>query len=224
MAIDLIATPSLETGDNLSRNEFLAIWEQTPDIKFAELIGGIVYMPSPLRKEHARGDRRISGWLCVYEAHTPGCDGGANVTSLIGEDCPQPDNYLAILEECGGASWGKKYLEGAPELIAETSFTSASIDLHQKFDLYEKAGVQEYLVVLLKKKEIRWHRLVKGKYKKMSPDAHGIWRSRIFPGLWLDNKAFFANDMAKVLATLQEGLASAEHERFVAELAQRKRR
>ena len=224
MAIDLIATPSLETGDNLSRDEFLAIWEQLPDIKFAELIGGIVYMPSPLRKEHARGDRRILAWLGVYEAHTPGCDGGANVTSLIGEDCPQPDNYLAILEEYGGASWGEKYLEGAPELIAETSFSSASIDLHQKFELYEKAGVQEYLVVLLKKKEIRWHRLVKGKYKKMSADTGGILRSRIFPGLWLDGKAFFANDMAKVLATLQEGLASPEHERFIAELARRKRK
>ena len=40
MAIN-IATPSLETGDNLSREEFLAIWEQLPDIKFAELIGGL---------------------------------------------------------------------------------------------------------------------------------------------------------------------------------------
>lgn len=224
MASDLTSTPSLETGDNLSREEFLAIWEQLPDIKFAELIGGIVYMPSPLRKEHARGDRRISVWLGTYEALTPGCDGGANVTSLIGEDCPQPDNYLAILEECGGKSWGKKYLEGAPELIVETSFTSASIDLHQKFNLYEQAGVQEYLVVLLKKKELRWHRLVKGKYKAMSADAQGIWRSRIFPGLWLDSEAFFADDMPKVLATLQAGIASAEHGTFVAELARRKRK
>lgn len=223
MATDLTATPSLEAGDNLSRDEFLAIWEQLPELKFAELIGGIVYMPSPLRKEHGRGDRRISVWLGVYEAHTPGCDGGANVTSLIGADCVQPDNYLAILRECGGKSWGEKYLQGAPELIAETSFTSASIDMHQKFALYERAGVQEYLVLLLHNKEIRWHRLVRGKYKKTSADASGIWRSRVFPGLWLDSQAFFADDMATVLATLQEGIASAEHERFVADLAQRKR-
>jgi len=89
--------------------------------------------------------------------------------------------------------------------------------------LYEKAGVQEYLVLLLKKQEIRWHRLVRGKYKRC-PDTHGIWRSRVFPGLWLDSEAFFANSMAKVLATLQEGIASDEHQRFVAELAKRKRK
>ncbi len=171
MALEL-ETPSLDAGDNLTRDRFLAIWEQMPDIKFAELIGGIVYMPSPLRIEHGSGDRRISTWLGVYEAHTPVCGGGSNVTALIGKDCVQPDDYLAILEEYGGNSWGKKYLKGSPELIAEISFTSASIDLHQKLDVYQNAGVQEYLVVLLKKKEIRWHRLVRGKYKRM------VWTTR----------------------------------------------
>ena len=79
MALEL-ETPSLDAGDNLTRDRFLAIWEQMPDIKFAELIGGIVYMPSPLRIEHGSGDRRISTWLGVYEAHTPVCGGGSNVT------------------------------------------------------------------------------------------------------------------------------------------------
>jgi hypothetical protein len=95
-----IKTPSLETGDNLSRGDFLASWEQLPDVRFAELINGIVYL---------------------------------------------------------------------------------------------------------------------------RPDSAGIFRSRVFPGLCLSSKAFFKNDMAKVLATLQEGLASTEHQRFVAELAERKR-
>src|SRR5256885_1617187 len=102
MATDLSATPTLETGDNLSRAEFLRIWEQLPHIKRAELIGGIVYMPSPQRVEHGQMDRFISGWLCTYQAHTPGCDGGDNTTSLLGDDCAQPDGYLAILPECGG--------------------------------------------------------------------------------------------------------------------------
>jgi hypothetical protein len=46
---------------------------------------------------------------------------------------------------------------------------------------------------------------------------------RLFPGLWLDSKALFKDDMAKVLAKLQEGIASDEHQRFVDELARRKR-
>jgi Uma2 family endonuclease len=224
MATDLSTTPTLETGDNLTRAEFLRIWEKLPHIKRAELIGGIVYMPSPQWKEHSNADRHVSAWLGVYEAFTPGCEGGNNATSLIGEECMQPDGYLALLPECGGKSWGRKYVEGAPELISEISFSTASIDLHQKLDVYEKAGVQEYLVVLLKKNKIRWHRLVKGKYQLLRPDAAGVYRSRVFPGLWLDSKALFMNEPARVLAKLQEGLESPEHARFVDELAARRTR
>lgn len=221
MATD-ISAPSLETGDHLTREEFLNIWEQLPHIKRAELIGGIVYMPTAQRKPHSKMDRRISTWLGVYELNTPGCEGGDNATSLLGEDCPQPDHYLAILAEFGGASWGDEYLEGSPELLVEISHSSVSVDLHEKFDLYEKAGVQEYLVVMLKKREIRWHRLVKGAYRRMSADSNGVHRSRVFPGLWLDSAALFKNDLAKLLATLQKGIDSDEHQRFVAKLAARK--
>lgn len=223
MATELSIEPSLSTGDHLTRDEFLSIWEQLPDVKRAELIGGVVYMPSPLRKNHGNTDLRIAAWIGYYLAFTPGCEGGSNKTSLIGEDCPQPDDYLAILPECGGNSWGEKYVEGSPELIAEVSLSSVSIDLHEKYDLYERERIQEYLVVIVKRNEIRWHRLVKGKYKLITPDAHGIYRSVVFPGLWLDNKALFAHDMAKVIGTLQKGIDSDEHQRFVADLERRKR-
>ena len=223
MATDLLEAPSLDTGDHLSRDEFLRIWECLPHIQRAELIGGIVYMPSPLWKPHGKMDRRISTWLGVYESNTPGCEGGSNTSSLIGEDCPQPDDYLAILPECGGASWGTKYVEGSPEFVAEVSNSSVSVDLYEKFDLYQNARVQEYLVVLLKKREIRWHRLAKGKYKAIAPTAEGVYRSRVFPGLWLDSLALFSDDLAQVLATLEKGVASDEHQQFVEELAKRKR-
>jgi hypothetical protein len=35
-------------GDQLTREEFLRRWEAHPRIKLAELIGGTVYMPSPV--------------------------------------------------------------------------------------------------------------------------------------------------------------------------------
>jgi len=228
MATDISENPpgalSLETGDNLTREEFLSIWEQLPHINRAELIGGVVYMPSPVSKNHGRMDRRLSTWLGVYLAHTPGCDGGDNTTSLIGEDAVQPDSYLAILPECGGSSRGEKYVEGAPEFIGEISYSSVSLDLHQKLDLYEREGVREYLVVLLKSREIRWHRLTRGKFRLMPSDVAGVYRSRVFPGLWLDGPALLDCDMAKVLAKLDEGIASEEHQRFVVELAARKKR
>jgi Uma2 family endonuclease len=223
MATDLSETPPLQNGERLTRDEFLRIWKQLPHVKRAELIGGIVYMPSPQRREHSKMDRRVSTWLGVYMAATPGTDGGNNATSFIGDDCPQPDDYLAILPEYGGKSWGEEYLEGSPEFLAEISFSSGSIDLHEKHDLYQQAGIQEYLVVLIKKREIRWHQLVKGQYELIPLDADGVLRSRVFPGLWLDGPALLDYDMAKVLAKLQEGIASAEHQQFVAELAARKK-
>ena len=216
--------PTLETGDNLTRDEFLRIWDQLPHIKRAELIGGVVYMPAALGTDHGGDDFNLTTWLGVYRAATPGCVGGSDVTCIFLGDCPQPDVNLRVVTEYGGKSWVEdQRIHGSPELLVEVCNTTESMDLHQKFELYREARVQEYLVVIVKKKQVRWHRLVKGDYRLISPDAAGVYRSVVFPGLWLDSKALFKDDLARVLATLQKGIDSDEHPRFVAKLAARKR-
>ena len=70
--------------------------------------------------------------------------------------------------------------------------------------------------------EIRWHILVNGRYQLLPPDADGIWRSRAFPGLWLDGAALLKRDMPRVLAVLQSGLALPEHQAFVKQLAEKR--
>ena len=180
-------------------------------------------MPSPVSVDHGEADIDVGAWLAVYKAGTPGTAAGHNTTSFLLDDVPQPDVYLRILPEFGGTSWVEdKYLHGIPELLTEVSRSSASYDLHLKLDLYEAAKIPEYLVVLLFEQEIRWHVLVGDRYEHMTPDADGLWRSRIFPGLWLDGKALQSGDLGQVLARLQEGLQSPEHQRFVAELMGRK--
>src|SRR5262245_3988144 len=62
----------LVPGDKLSREEFLRRWEAMPHVKFAELIGGIVYMPSPLSRDHGTTDIHADTWLGTYAAFTPG--------------------------------------------------------------------------------------------------------------------------------------------------------
>ena len=216
--------PPLINGDHLDQKTFHERYEAMPDVR-AELIGGIVYMPSPLSTNHGETDFDVTAWLGFYKAMTPGCLGGSNTTSYILDDCPQPDVNLRIAPECGGRSYIEdKYVAGSPEMLTEVCLSSESIDLNQKRDLYEEAKVQEYLVVIVKRKQIRWHRLVRGKYRLLAPDADGIYRSHVFPGLWLDEAALFKGDMAKVLATLQEGIASDPHQRFVEDLARRKRK
>jgi len=213
--------PPLVAGDYLTRDEFLRRWEAMPELKRAELIQGVVYMPSPLGFEHGDTDHHVGTWIGVYEASTPGCRGSANATWIMGrKNVPQPDKSLRILPEYGGISHIEGlYIAGPAEFLAETCLSSTAYDLHQKLKVYEKKGVNEYLAVLIQEQEVRWHRLVDGAFQIMPPSADGIYRSHVFPGLWLDPAALLAGNLTRVLAVLQEGLNSPEHKQFVDTLA-----
>jgi Uma2 family endonuclease len=214
--------PVLAQGQRLTRDEFLRRWEAMPDLKRAELIKGIVRMPSPVSTDHGDQDFNIGTWLGYYSAMTPGTQGNKSSTILMLGDAPQPDSHLRIVSKAGGRSKRKgKYLEGALELIAEVSRSTADYDLDDKLELYQKAGVLEYLVILVEEQEIRWFYRHGKTFRLMPAPADGLWKSRAFPGLWLDGSAFLAGNMPKVLATLQEGLQSPEHAAFAAKLAAR---
>jgi hypothetical protein len=49
-----------------------------------------------------------------------------------------------------------------------------------------------------------------------------VWKSRIFAGLWLDGPALLARDSARLLATVQQGLATKEHAAFVRRLQEKR--
>ena len=58
-------------------------------------------------------------------------------------------------------------------------------------------------------------------YEAIAADADGIVRSRVFPGLWLHSNAFWTNDMATVLAVLQQGVTSTDYHTFRQQLIRR---
>jgi Uma2 family endonuclease len=222
MSIAKHASKPLHPGLRLTRSEFLRRWEALPEIKFAELIDGVVYMPSPQTTDHGRVQNDVGSWLGVYRANTPGCDSGSQSTWLMLQSAPQPDLYLWILPEHGGQSGIQgKYHTGAPELAAEICLTSAAYDLGVKKALYQKARVREYVAFLVEEQEIRWHRLVRGAFELCPPTSRGIYRSTVFPGLWLDRRALWKHDLARVLRTLQRGLDSSAHRAFVQALGAR---
>ena len=84
--ISVAPTPSrghapLCPGDRLSRAEFERRYEGHPEVKKAELIEGVVHMPTPVRfEEHAVPHGEIVGWLGAYRAATPGVLLGDNAT------------------------------------------------------------------------------------------------------------------------------------------------
>lgn len=215
--------PPLEGGDRLSRHEFERRYQAT-DIKKAELIEGVVYVPSPVRsKSHGKPHGRLITWLGVYEAATPGTDLNDNATVRLDLDNePQPDALLRI--ETGGQSriTEDDYIEGAPEFIAEVAASSAAYDLHDKKRAYRRNGVQEYLVWQVFNQKIDWFCLQEGEYVLLQPGVNGIIQSQVFPGLWLMVDALLSGNMASVLSILQEGINSPEHARFVEQLSEQK--
>ena len=140
----------LENGDRLTRGEFERRYAARPDLKKAELIEGVVYMPSPVRaSSHAEPHAVILWWLGTYSASTPGVQVADNATVRLDLDNePQPDALVRIDEEAGGRSRisTDDYVEGAPELIVEIAASSAALDLHDKLRAYRRNGVQEYVV------------------------------------------------------------------------------
>ena len=180
-------------------------------------------MPSPVRqRRHGQPHAHLIAWLVTYVTTTPGIEaGGDSTVRLDDENEPQPDALLFIDPARGGQARvdDDDYVAGAPELAAEVSASTVSFDLHTKLNVYRRFGVREYVVWRVLNGEIDWFILRQGQYDRLAPDAQGILKSEVFPGLWLDPAALVGGDMARVLAVLQQGVASPEHAAFVARLA-----
>ena len=212
--------PPLIAGQMLDRATFHERYEVMPSNVRFELVGGVVYMPSPLGIEHGETERDLSYWLGHYQRFTKGVR-GANGTTTLFDDFgePQPDLQLRIREECGGQSRIEKgYVVGPPELVVEISKSTLKYDLGPKRSDYERAGVCEYLCVGLDRQEIYWFFLCNGRFEEFGVNERGIFCSKVFPGLWLDPNAFFTEDVEGLIATLDRGLATPEHAAFADQL------
>ncbi len=217
--------PSLSNGDRLTRHEFERRYESMPRLKKAELINGVVYTQPSVSANHAKAHGFIVCWLGNYCAATPGVRSGDNATVRLDMDNEvQPDALLQLEPTAGGKSKISEddYLEGAPELVIEIAASSASIDLHDKLKVYRRNGVQEYIVWQVYDKRVDWFELQDGEYLPLARDEEsGAHKSKVFPGLYLSAKALLDGDLAGVLAELQKGLASPDHEKFVRRLKEK---
>jgi Uma2 family endonuclease len=214
--------PPLENGDRLTRLEFERRYEAMPRVKKAELVEGIVYMASPLRFEsHGKPHSAMMTWLGTYWVATPGTLLGDNTTVRFDENNEhQPDAVLFLPPTSGGkvVITEDDYLQGTPELIVEIAASTASYDFYVKRRVYERQGVQEYIVWRVYDQQIDWFRLQGDGYVSRSPNEFGLIYSQVFPGLVLAVSALLAGEYAQVLAELQKGLQSPEHQDFVKQL------
>jgi Putative restriction endonuclease len=124
--------PPLEAGDHLDQATFHARYEAMPPDFRAELIGGVVFVPSPLRLDHGVSHALVMGWMIHYSIATPGTQVWDNTTAILGDSSElQPDAALIIEPERGGQTSISEdgYAIGPPELIVEVASSSESIDL-----------------------------------------------------------------------------------------------
>ena len=219
-----VPPPPLKHGERLTRDEFERRYEAMPQLKKAELIEGVVYMPSPVRTDiHSAPHARIMTWLGVYWTATPGVQCADNATiHLDPNNEAQPDALLRIDEDGTSLLNNRGYIEGAPELIVEIAGTSADYDLHEKLDAYLRNGVAEYIVWQTQDGRLDWFRLVNEEYVPMLPNTEGLIESQVFPGLRLAVNALMEGDLAAVLSELQKGLETTEHSAFIRQLLEKR--
>ncbi len=226
--------PPLRHGDRLAMAEFERRYEAMPHLKKAELLDGIVHIPGPhpvptsegelamsspvSHADHSYPHAKLMFWLGLYWFETPGVMTGVEGSiRLDARSMPQPDAFLFIAPEHGGqARIGEDdYLVGAPELVAEVSASSASYDLRAKSDAYGRGGVREYLVWRTEDREIDWFALRAGGFQRLEIRLDGLYRSEVFPGLWLDPVALIRGDRHAIREASRRGTDTPEHAAFV---------
>ena len=199
-------TPPLESGDVLDASEYWRRYCATPEKLKAERINGKVYIMSPLRAvHHGNSHFLLAHWIATCAIHDPTLIGSDNATIRLNTDNdPQPD--LCLLRVDGQTHFDEEgYIIGAPAMIVEIAGSSASYDFGEKRDVYEAAGVGEYLVFETIEGRIDSWRLESGRFVAVQPDG-GIYKSVLFPGLWLDADALRSANAPKFIETLQRGM------------------
>jgi Uma2 family endonuclease len=210
--------PALHNGDRLNRSEFMRRRHALPEHAAVELIDGVVYAGESGGLPHETRHAQLAVLLGVYEDATKGVTAADRTGVMLGEwSIPQPDLCLRVSgrgARCRPAEDGR--LAGPPELVIEVAYNAESIELHGKKDDYRRAGVEEYVVLCVEEDRMRCFDLTAN--RERAPERDGVFRSRVFPGLWIDAAAVSACDTGLALDVLRQGLDTVEHRAFVKRL------
>ena len=199
----------LESGDHLDREEFHRRYTLRPDIHKAELINGVVYVASPTSDMHSRPHGWMAGWVFTYRRGRRDVEMADAGTVFLTETSQlEPDVCLYRLGPGSQVrhimrDGGRRWLEGAPELVIEISVSSTSKDLHAKLDAYREAGVIDYIVWDVEGERILWFYLDGDHYVELQPDERGVIESRHFAGLRLNVPAMLIGDLDAVVDELR---------------------
>ena len=201
----MIHVPPLRTGDRLHRQEFERRYDATLGLKKAELIRGVAFVPGsvPACVGHARFD--LIGWLGRYEDHCASIEGGANPSIRLNDDNElQPD--ICLFRRGPERIDQEGYLCWAPELVGDVLDTVTGVPMLAKLKAYAEFGTREYIVWRVLDRAIDWFILRGENFERLPLGPDGLFRSAVFPGLWLDPAAMAAGDRQGVVKAVEAGI------------------
>ena len=163
--------PPLESGDRLSRAEFERRYEAMPGLKKAELIEGVVHVPSPVSVDrHGEPQFELIILLGHYKWATPGVRGADNATARLDlANEPQPDVSLFIDPPRGGQARlsSDGFLETAPN-SSPKSHPAASATIYTRISKSTAAiACVSTWSWRVRDREIDWFILKRRKYVKL---------------------------------------------------------
>lgn len=167
----------------MTYEEFLA-WADEDTL--AEWVDGEVIMTSPASKAHQLLNNFLTQTVGVYvNMRALGVWLSAPFQMRLGRSGREPD--LLFVRHDHAERLKRTYLDGPADLVVEiVSPESAGRDRGEKFYEYQAAGIPEYWLLDPEAQRAEFYQLdAQGQYQFAAPDAEGIYRSAVLPGLWL---------------------------------------
>lgn len=181
-----ISSPKPETW-RMSYDEYRALAD---DVR-AEWKEGEVILLMPPKKYHQRVVEFLHSLLSLFvQTLDLGRVGIAPFEVCLGPGGPsrEPDLFFVATESL--QRWTDDRFEGGPELVAEViSNDSVGRDRGDKFYEFQEAGVREYWIIDPRpgKERADFYTLdPDGRFQPLLPNEHGIFSSRVLPGLELN--------------------------------------
>ena len=212
-------------GERVGADEFLRrCWNHGPAT--VELVDGVVRLPGPRGKATTGRARASLKFLLIeYEIRSKGIDAARRpLTFLNARHILEPTYVLRLPAGDGGGSTlvDGDYLAGPPELAAEVVEDDPADYLNQKCArLRPRRRARVRRLADPRRLKTYWSVLNDaGGYDSLPPDpADGLFKSRVFPGLWLDADALVRGDLAGVRAAVERGCDTPGHADFARQLA-----
>ena len=195
----------VEVVERITAEEFFRV---APEDRKAELIDGVLIMPSPPSDAHERLQIFLLRLIGEFaEQNNLGEVRGSRTAVELDEDqAPEPDVLFVARERADIIKDAGVF--GSPDLVVEVlSASTAGNDRGAKFRAYDRAGVRElWLIDPYGPAGTEFYQRSARRLKPVAPDKHGVIKSLALPGfklntawLWPENKFIPVREAIKTM-------------------------